>query len=54
MKGAICIMLTIHIEYLTGLIISQWDFVSIELIQIVCYELKIVTDRSVIRIVGFE
>ena len=36
----LCIMLTIHSEYLTGLIISQWDFVSIELIQIVRYEFR--------------
>ena len=33
----LCITLTIHSEYLTGLIISQWDFVSIELIQIARY-----------------
>ena len=39
-------MLTIHSEYLTGLIISQWDFVSIELIQIARYEKNISTKES--------
>ena len=34
----LCIMLTIHSEYLTVLIIIQWDFVSIELIQIARYD----------------
>ena len=40
MHVTLCIMLTIHSEYLTGLIISQWDFVSIELIHIACYVFK--------------
>ena len=36
----LCIMLTIHTDYLTGLIISQWDFVSIKLIQIARYDMR--------------
>ena len=42
----LCIMLTIHSEYLTGLIISQWGFVSIELIQIASYASPFFTDDS--------
>ena len=42
----LCIMLTIHSEYLTGLIIRQWDFVSIELIQIARYDWPLLPSAS--------
>ena len=46
-------MLTIHCEYLTGLIIGQWDFVSIELIQIAHYGAgPIVLCSSSVRVIA--